>query len=58
MRRKTLTNGLCAAFPQVGKERIAGLLAGCGIDPATRAERLDIPAFAAIADALGEEGCG
>ena len=48
MRRKTLTNGLCAAFPQVGKERIAGLLAGCGIDPATRAERLDIPAFAAI----------
>lgn len=53
-RRKTLLNGLSAGFPQLGKSSITEILTYCGIDPSIRGERLDIPAFAAIANRIAE----
>lgn len=53
MRRKQLQNGLASAFPQLGKQKIGEILTGCGLSPAVRGESLDIPAFAAIANAIG-----
>ena len=51
-RRKTLLNALGAAFGgQVSKEELAGLLAGCGLPPDVRGERLGIPVVAALARA-------
>ena len=56
-RRKTLLNALGAAFGgQVSKEELAGLLAGCGLPPDVRGERLGIPEFAALARALRQTG--
>ena len=56
-RRKTLLNALEAAFGgQVSKEELAGLLAGCGLPPDVRGERLGIPEFAALARALRQTG--
>ena len=56
-RRKTLLNALGAAFGgQVSKEELAGLLAGCGLPPDVRGERLGIPEFAALALALRQTG--
>ena len=56
-RRKTLLNALGAAFGgQVSKEELAGLLAGCGLPPDVRGERLGIPEFAALARALQQTG--
>ena len=55
--RKTLLNALGAAFGgQVSKEELAGLLAGCGLPPDVRGERLGIPEFAALARALRQTG--
>ncbi|MCI8524961.1 MAG: ribosomal RNA small subunit methyltransferase A [Oscillospiraceae bacterium] len=53
-RRKTLANGLSAAFPALGKAKIGEILAACGLPPAVRGETLDIPAFAAVARELGD----
>ena len=53
MRRKTLQNGLASAFPQLGKEAAAQVLADCGLSPAVRGESLDIAAFAAISNEIG-----
>ena len=56
-RRKTLLNALGAAFGgQVSKEELAGLLAGCGLPPDVRGERLGIPEFAALARARRQTG--
>lgn len=52
-RRKTLQNGLAAGFPQLSKGEIADALAICGLPPSVRGETLDIPAFTAVARALG-----
>ena len=52
MRRKTLHNALAAGFPQLGKAGVAGVLAACGVAPTLRAETLDIPTFAAIANEI------
>ncbi len=51
-RRKTLANGLASAFPTLSRAQIAGALERCGLPPAVRGETLDIPAFAAVAEAL------
>ena len=48
MRIKQLQNGLASAFPQLGD-----ILTGCGLSPTVRGESLDIPAFTAIANAIG-----
>ena len=53
MRRKQLQNGLASAFPQLGKQKIVEILTGCGLSPTVRGESLDIPAFTAIANAIG-----
>lgn len=51
-RRKMLTNGLCAAFPQFTKAELGELLESCGFAATVRGERLDICGFAAIANEL------
>jgi 16S rRNA (adenine1518-N6/adenine1519-N6)-dimethyltransferase len=52
MRRKTLQNGLTAGFPGLGKDGAAAVIEACGLNPAVRGERLDIPAFAAVANEI------
>ena len=51
-RRKTLLNGLCSGFGELGKQRLTEILTSCGIAPSVRGETLDITAFAHIANAL------
>ena len=52
MRRKTLQNGLAAGFPALGKDGTGEVIAACGLSAAVRGERLDIPAFAAVANEI------
>ena len=52
MRRKKLSNGLAAGFPELGKAGAENVIAECGFDPAVRGETLGIPAFAALANAI------
>ncbi len=52
MRRKKLSNGLASAFPQLGKDGAAAVIADCGLPENVRGETLDIAAFAAIAGAV------
>lgn len=52
-RRKTLLNGLCAAYgSRLSKGELAEIIAGCGLPADVRGERLGIPEFASLADAL------
>ena len=52
MRRKTLLNGLAAGFPHLGKERIAEIIADCGLPATVRGETLSIEQFAQIANQI------
>ena len=54
MRRKTLVNGLAAAFGEFSKEQLKEILTSCGLPETVRGETLDIPQFAAIADKIAE----
>jgi 16S rRNA (adenine1518-N6/adenine1519-N6)-dimethyltransferase len=51
-RRKTLLNALDSEGFGGGKAALAEILTGCGIDPQTRGETLDIFQFAKLADVL------
>ena len=51
-RRKTLLNALASGLGGVSKEDLTAVLDSCGISPTVRGETLDIPAFAAIANAI------
>ena len=51
-RRKTLLNSLTSGFSDRSRQELTEVLEACGISPTVRAETLDIPAFAAIANAL------
>lgn len=51
-RRKTLLNALSSGFSQFDKKTLAEVIAACGFAPTVRGETLDIPGFAAIANAL------
>lgn len=51
-RRKTLVNGLSAAFSSFSKAQLAELLTSVGISPTVRGETLEIAAFAAIANEI------
>lgn len=51
-RRKTLLNCLGAAYGQYSKGQLRALLVRCGLPEDVRGERLGIPEFAALADAL------
>ncbi len=50
-RRKTLLNGLSAAFP-VSKEELQRVIEDCGFDPRVRGETLSIGEFAMVANRL------
>lgn len=52
MRRKKLQNGLAAGFPELGRNGAGEVIAECGFDSNVRGETLDIPQFAAIANAI------
>ena len=51
-RRKTLLNALSSGLSQFDKQTLAGVIEACGFAPTVRGETLDIPGFAAIANAL------
>ncbi len=51
-RRKTLVNGLSAAFPDASKAELGQILTDCDLSPTIRGERLDLAGFAAVANAL------
>lgn len=52
MRRKKLSNGLAAGFPQLGKTGAAEVIAACGFDENVRGETLGIPEFATLANEI------
>lgn len=52
LRRKTLSNSLASALPGRSKDEILAAMAACGLDPNIRGERLTLPDFAALAEAL------
>ena len=52
-RRKTLLNGLSAAFgDKLGKDQLRQAIADAGLPEGVRGEKLGIPEFAALAQAL------
>ena len=54
-RRKTLLNGLCTTYgSRLSKEELRQIITECGLPPDVRGERLGIPQFAALADALNQ----
>ena len=53
-RRKTLVNGLAAAFGNLSKQQLTEILVECGFAPNVRGETLSIPEFARLADSIGE----
>ena len=55
LRRKTLLNGLCAAF-RVERAEAAGWLEAAGIDPMVRGEKLGLAEFGRLADAVAALG--
>ena len=52
MRRKKLSNGLAAGFPELGKQGAEEVLQSCGLSANVRGETLGIPEFAAIANEI------
>lgn len=52
MRRKKLSNGLAAGFPELGKSGAEEALAACGFPENIRGEALGIPEFAKIANEI------
>ena len=54
MRRKTLLNGLSAAFGQLGKSKLAEIIEECGLPANVRGETLGTPEFARIANKIKE----
>ena len=51
-RRKTLANALSSGFPEIGKERLAGLITELGLSPDVRGERLDLSQYADLSDLI------
>ena len=51
-RRKKLSNGLAAGFPELGKAGAARVIAAAGFDANVRGETLSIPDFVKIANAI------
>jgi septal ring factor EnvC (AmiA/AmiB activator) len=54
MRRKKLSNGLAAGFPELSKDGAAQVITDCGFDENVRGETLDIEGFAKLARAIAE----
>jgi 16S rRNA (adenine1518-N6/adenine1519-N6)-dimethyltransferase len=53
-RRKKLVNSLAAGFPNMGKERLAGILGEMGLGDAVRAEQLTVEQFALLATRMDQ----
>ena len=53
MRRKKLSNGLAAGFPELGKVGATQVLAACSFDENVRGEVLSIPEFATLSNEIG-----
>ena len=53
-RRKTLRNALSAGLPSLSREAVKAAVAACGLPDNVRGERLGIPEFAALTEALCE----
>ncbi len=53
LRRKTMTNGLCAAL-HLSREEALGLMGKAGLDEKIRGEKLSLEQLAALADAWAE----
>ena len=53
LRRKTLVNSLQTGY-QLPKEQLAAIVSACGLDPSIRGERLTLPDFANLTNALYE----
>lgn len=51
-RRKTLPNALSAVFGELTKDEITQIVASCGHNIDIRGEKLDVPQFTALSDAL------
>ena len=51
-RRKKLSNGLAAGFPELGKDGASEVIAAAGFDANIRGETLSIPDFARIANEI------
>lgn len=54
LRRKTLVNSLQTGF-SLPKDRLAAIVSACGLPENVRGERLSLPDYAALADALARE---
>lgn len=54
MRRKTLLNGLSAAFGEFNKAELTELLENAGISPSVRGETLGMDGFVAISNAIAK----
>lgn len=54
LRRKTMTNNLCATF-RLPRERAAAMMEKSGLDPRARGETLSLSELGRLADALAEE---
>ena len=52
LRRKTLSNSLAAALPQLSKECIQACIEACGLPPTVRGEKLTLQNFADLSSAL------
>lgn len=52
LRRKTLSNSLASALPQLSKERIQACIEDCGLPPTVRGEKLTLQNFADLSSAL------
>jgi len=55
LRRKTMTNGLCASL-HIEREEALALMSAAGLDEKIRGERLTLEQLAALADAWTESG--
>jgi len=51
-RRKTLVNSLASEFGELNKERLTEAVTSCGFSADVRGEKLGIPEFAALTDAI------
>lgn len=54
-RRKKLSNGLAAGFPQLGKAGVEAVIAACGFPATVRGETLSIAEFAKLSNAIASE---
>ena len=54
LRRKTLVNSLQTGY-DIPKDRLAEIVASCGLEPTVRGERLSLQDYARLANALAEE---